>query len=377
MPTKKSYDILSKINKHPKDDYIVFEEEKHLYIIDGEKDGWVSVTTLMHQYQEPFDKDGVLTKLMSTDKFKSGEHALSGKTKEEILEVWQLENYRGTALHARMETYMNLTMAIRGDTEPKDKVVRKSVKFSNGDFDVAKQEETGECFSMDKDASKMYLIGYEWKDGSVRRNKEEEAELGVKEPVLEYVESINETKQVLQFWTTNYYLEPYRSEWMIWDKKHKIAGTIDAVFKDTRDGGYWIYDWKRVSSGLEADLEATRYGYKVEETEWLEPVKRWTKKMRGVASELYDTKYWHYCLQLNLYRSILEREYGLKIKGMVLVQFHPNLGDTPNYHRVVMLDNITEKVLEERMKGLVKKSEDSCVDATSGPMEENIVEAGV
>jgi hypothetical protein len=198
------------------------------------------------------------------------------------------------------------------------------------------------------------FLGYLWEDGTVRRNCSDESELDENEPVLDYKEAIIESCQVKHFWDSNPHLEPYRAEWMIWNREYKIAGTMDAVFYDKTDGTYWIYDWKRVQSGLEPDLEATRYGYVMDESEWLEPVGWYIKKMNGPASELYDTKYWHYCLQLNLYRYILEKDYGLKIKGMVLVQFHPSLGDKPKYHRVVFLDSPITKVLKEREDDLVR-----------------------
>ena len=39
-------------------------------------------------------------------------------------------------------------------------------------------------------------------------------------------------------------LEPYRTEWMIWDKELKFAGSIDMIFRNP-DGTLLIYDWKR------------------------------------------------------------------------------------------------------------------------------------
>ena len=39
-------------------------------------------------------------------------------------------------------------------------------------------------------------------------------------------------------------MTPYRTEWMIWDKDHKLAGSIDMIFEN-EDGTLSIYDWKR------------------------------------------------------------------------------------------------------------------------------------
>ena len=58
------------------------------------------------------------------------------------------------------------------------------------------------------------------------------------------------------------YLEPYRTEWTIYDRKLRIAGSIDMVYKDTRDNSYHIYDWKR-SKEFKRDInDFTEMGYK-------------------------------------------------------------------------------------------------------------------
>ena len=42
------------------------------------------------------------------------------------------------------------------------------------------------------------------------------------------------------------------------------------------------------------------------------------------VKHLPDSNFWHYSLQLNIYRGILERKYGKKISGLYLVCLHPN-----------------------------------------------------
>ena len=351
MPIKKTFDVLSVTNRHSRDEKIIFQEEGHKYIIDGDSSGWISATSLLSKLHEPFDTNKAVDALMKGSKYKSGEHPLSGKGKEEIKNYWKQENHRGTALHARMEYMMNKGMDESGHENGGQWDTIYGM-FADGSHSILHCTTTNRVYILNTESDERYFVGYLWEDGTVRRNNEKESELGGDEPVLEYKEAVAESCQVRHFWESNPHLEPYRAEWMIWNREYKIAGTMDAVFYDKTDGTYWIYDWKRVQSGLEADLEATRYGYVMDETEWLQPVNWYTKKMHGPASELYDTKYWHYCLQLNLYRYILEKDYGLKIKGMVLVQFHPSLGEMPKYHRVVFLDSPITKVLKEREEDL-------------------------
>jgi len=374
MPVKKSWDILSRVNQHPRDDRVEFQEEGHKYRIDGHVDGWVSATSLLSCLHRPFDKDKVVSTLMNGRRYKNGEHPLSGKSKDEILSHWESQNKRGTALHARMELSMQgihigyapgngpcggseagslrrITGIFAPDDDNKDNASRHRVWIC----DMTSEVFVWYPFEKTQDKhQKLLHIGFRWEDGTIRRNRAEDAELGDEEPVLGWGEAVTEALQVREFWESHANpkgIVPYRSEWVIWDETYKIAGTIDALMYNPATGGYLIYDWKRVSKGLEVDLDATRYGYKPGEDEWLNDVPRWTKRMLAPVEVLYDTKYWHYSLQLNLYRSILERCYGLRIDGMVLVQIHPDISGI-RCHRVMHLEDPIMRVLEMRQKEL-------------------------
>jgi hypothetical protein len=101
------------------------------------------------------------------------------------------------------------------------------------------------------------------------------------------------------------HLRCYRAEWMIFDEDVKIAGSIDFV-SENADGTLTIYDWKRCK-----EIKKTNSFGDFAITECI--------------AHLPDTNYWHYALQLNTYKTILERKYGKKIKEMFLVGLHPNL----------------------------------------------------
>ena len=74
---------------------------------------------------------------------------------------------------------------------------------------------------------------------------------------------------------------------MIYDEELKIAGSIDMVFKEL-DGTLSIYDWKR---SKEIVQESRFNEYSID----------------SVINYIPDTNYWHYCLQLNVYKAILEK----------------------------------------------------------------------
>lgn len=100
------------------------------------------------------------------------------------------------------------------------------------------------------------------------------------------------------------HLKPYRTEWTVFYKEYKLAGSIDMVFED-EDGDLWIYDWKRTK-----EITSESFGNKMALTPCIQ--------------HLPDANFYHYSLQLNLYRTILEDKYGKTIKGMCLVKLHPN-----------------------------------------------------
>ena len=87
----------------------------------------------------------------------------------------------------------------------------------------------------------------------------------------------------LQFNRDHSHLEAYRTEWLIWDEENKITGSVDMVFKD---GEYFdIYDWKRSKS-----IEKVPFGNKY--------------LINKNVEHLPDCNFWHYSLQLNIYKSI-------------------------------------------------------------------------
>ena len=96
-------------------------------------------------------------------------------------------------------------------------------------------------------------------------------------------------------------LVPIRTEWYIYDEDTRIAGYIDMLFMNSK-GGYEIYDWKRVK-------EIKKTGF--------------TPLKHSALCHLGDCNYWHYTIQLNLYKYILETKYDMKIDGMYLVEFYP------------------------------------------------------
>jgi len=109
----------------------------------------------------------------------------------------------------------------------------------------------------------------------------------------------------------NYVLQPYRTEWIVYDKILKLAGSIDMIFKPIPEefiNGKEvldIYDWKRCKEIIKVSN-----------------FDKWAKHPQ--INHIPDTNYWHYAFQLNGYKWILENNYNKVIRDMYLVCLHPN-----------------------------------------------------
>lgn len=111
-----------------------------------------------------------------------------------------------------------------------------------------------------------------------------------------------EFKYFNNFYSKYKYLKAYRTEWMIYDKELKLAGSIDMIFEN-QDGNLEIYDWKRCKE--------------------IKKDNAWGKAKTPCINHLPDTNFWHYSLQLNTYKAIIEKNYGKKVVNMCLVCLHP------------------------------------------------------
>lgn len=126
-------------------------------------------------------------------------------------------------------------------------------------------------------------------------------------------------------------VKPYRTEWMIWDNTLRFAGSIDMIYENL-DGTLLIYDWKRSK-----EIKKTNHWGASAHTECI--------------SHLPDTNFWHYSLQLNTYKALLERNYGKKVVELALVVLHPD-NDSFQVIKVPDLQEEVAQLFELRLKTL-------------------------
>ena len=263
---------LLKKNPHTRDEHIQFFDEGHIYDVDGNRD-FMSCTTFVHQFFEPFDADTVINRMMSNPlKWKKSKYY--GLTPEEIKDGWthkgNYASHHGTILHGCIEYFYN------------------------------------NCVS--------------------------EFPYSVPDIFHSQFKSFHEKVVV-----ANQYI-PYRTEWTVYDKEHELAGSIDMLFQPHEDdpNTLLIYDWKRSPKLSE---KSNRY-----------------RNMSVPLEHLPDTSYWHYCMQLNIYRHILEANYGKNIAGMFLVGMHPDMKGFQQ-EKVPLLNTEVEEIFALRKKVIDSNNE--------------------
>ena len=105
---------------------------------------------------------------------------------------------------------------------------------------------------------------------------------------------------VLKHWG----LRPYRTEISLFHCGMCLAGQADAFFVDESSRDITILDWKRT--------QCIRFDNAF-------------RTLREPLNHLPDSNGWLYCLQLNIYKYMLETENGLRVSSMFLGQVHPSL----------------------------------------------------
>lgn len=247
--------VLEKINAHPRDANIVFDEGPHTYTLTDSSIKFTSVTTLIHAQFQQFDAEKILDNIFRKNPLPE---KYRGKTRESLKAEWEKNRDQaataGTNLHQNIEDYFNGA-------------------------------------SIDNDS-------VEW-------------------------------KQFLRFHEANLDLQPYRTEWVVYDEDIALAGSIDMVTQNL-DGTLTIYDWKR-SREITKTSNFNKFS------------------INPNIDYIPDSNFWHYSLQLNTYKAILERKYDKTVKDLFLVCLHPN----QKSYQVMKCPNLqseVEKIFDERLK---------------------------
>ncbi len=130
----------------------------------------------------------------------------------------------------------------------------------------------------------------------------------------------------LEFLSTLTGYTAYRTEWWIFADKERLAGSIDFAATDAR-GELLLIDWKRAKN------ISHKYSNKF-------------RRMRQPLNHLDDISGWHYRLQLNCYKFIIENYYGMAVSKMLVVCTHPDSGATAFVDHVPCLEKETALLMD-------------------------------
>ena len=160
-----------------------------------------------------------------------------------------------------------------------------------------------------------------------------ETQLTSKNPIIETLE----WQYFIKFIQENLQLKPYRTEWTVYHEDVKLAGSIDMVYENP-DGTLSIYDWKRAK-------DITR-------------INTFNKfAVNKIICHMPDSNFWHYALQLNTYKKIIEDKYGKIVTDLYLVRLHPDCED--NTYELIKLPDLKKELNElfdERINQFVKNA---------------------
>ena len=276
-------------NTHIRDENISFKEDIHKYTIidrdagDDENTVYTSVTTFIHSLFNKFDANKIIEK-MKNGKNWNEKNKYWGMTDEEIKLLWENNGKevsgKGTSLHNMIECFMNQNI----ETLDENKEITHLELFENYENNLKIN---------DPKWTNEITESMEW------------------EFFLKYI------KRYPDF-------VPYRTEMMIYSSDIKIAGSIDMLYKNN-DGTFSIYDWKRCKS---IDKSNNFNDYALVEC----------------INCLQNVNFWHYTIQLNMYKYILESKYNMQIRDMHLVRLHPN--NPKGTFDLIKLPNISVEIGE-------------------------------
>lgn len=188
---------------------------------------------------------------------------------------------------------------------PKSKYYGKTAAEIKAEWDVSRDEAA-------EAGTRMHLDIEHWYNSEPVGNLAADAWEANPGPEWDYFQAFERK------WRLKHGFEPHRTEWLVFKEDIKLAGSIDMVFRKP-DGTFAIYDWKRAKE--------MKY-----ENSW--------QSGKPPLDHLPDTNYWHYSIQLNIYRTILEELYGAVVSELALVVLHPN----QTSYRVIMVNRMEEEV---------------------------------
>lgn len=254
-------------NVHPLDENVKYLDKPHVYFVDGSCKTTLSATTFIGAWFPPFDQDAQAKRSYGGKTFKNSIHRRSYK------------------YHCCFDTY-------RDENLSEEEKESKCVDLIKSQYDLAGTMGT----EMHKNIEVFLDKGGKSTD-----------DLKIADYNSKCFNQFMNIYNNKNWWT----FKTLRLEWSINDKETDIPGQIDfAGIELNKHGELILLDWKRTESISEL------YNKYAPQDEW---------RGYSLCSDLNNCKLIKYTLQLNLYKYILEKNYGVRVSNMLLVQCHPKI----------------------------------------------------
>jgi hypothetical protein len=315
--------LLAIRNSHFRDANIRFQEEGHKYtILTDLNSQYTSVTTWNHSHFPHFDADAVIASMMKGKNWNSS-NKYWGLTAEQIKKQWADNGKEvaglGTQMHYEIECFLvggvPPPMTPLGGQSPPQTPNNSSKELPlDPNSLVGGLTPPSNPHSLPLKYTHRDLLDYY--GGQAPKGSDTPPTIGGLCPPTHFMSFLQDYP----------HLVPYRTEWLIYDDTVKMSGSIDMVYENVEDGTLSIYDWKRCKS--------------------IDKTNGWNKfAITECISHLPDSNFWHYALQLNTYKTILERNYGKRVADMYLVRLHPD-SSTYQLLKVPVLENEMNDLFE-------------------------------
>ena len=389
--------VIPNYNKPYEPDMVLFDKQLNLYIdieIDEPYDGFYRYPTHNYRAEDNFKQDNirdlfftesgwvvirftekqvhkqpsecidfiksVINSIYSKEFSKTAKCELENQWDENLCTQWQLNNYREKYLeiHSFYKRMSHIEVLVaEHEYEPIELKIQRT-QFE----DIEKQYDKDlHKYFKDKTGNAEYvsvttLVERFFQFDILRYIQRESEKLGIDEvKFLKEFQALRDEAAVLgtelHLQIENYYTKkPYddslqefkyflafekekiipkgliftKAEKEIYDHKYKVAGTVDCLFKSS-DGKYVMVDWKRSKKLIvQGTNRPDKRGFQIE--------------IEGLTN-LTNCSYYRYCIQQNMYKYILEKEYNIVISDMILAVLHEKYS---NYHTIKLPEMINE-----------------------------------
>jgi hypothetical protein len=259
-------------------DQFIVFEEKTHVYTVRGQKGYTSVTTFNHHHFSKFDADKIIEKIVTGKNWNDPNYKYFQMSREAIKKSWDENGKNASSLGTQM--HYNIECFMNQELiDENDEQIDATHELLNQVY----EQEVEDIGETDKSTEWKYFINY--------------------------IRSFPDFK-------------PYRTEWFVYDEELKLAGSIDMVYENP-DGSLMIYDWKRSK-----------------EIKFEDPFKK--TAITECINHLPDTNFWHYSLQLNTYKAILEKNYGKLITDLFLVILHPD--NTEKTYELIKCADLSKEV---------------------------------